>query len=419
MTLVRPAVMGPFLVETVDDVTAIADADWPADSTPSSVFLSRNWLASQQNWHTPPSIYLILRDPDDSRIVAVVPCYLVTDPDNARTDNCPRVLLNVSHPRDLVAAMPKDEGNRLLRLSDQAAQDGLVRYPALVAMAGNGAMFGYASRTDGRHSRESVEHAIVEAFDALADELAVATRTFWYVRPTQFPGLVSDLRRHGYLPALVNADCHLDVPWPSFDGYLASLPASTRSAVRREIRRFHDAGGVVEVRGPDALDEQLARLHSELQRRHGIEVTPDAVLRAFHKVRSTIGEMMRVFVARDDTTVLGFVIVLDWRGQLYGRQAGFVHGDDVGPKFVYFNTIYYAVIHYAIDNKIRRIEYSTESYDAKQRRGCTTTPLLAYVRSETTRQAEVADYLSKYEEGVAAYLAAQGADLPRLADLPR
>jgi predicted N-acyltransferase len=349
--------------------------------------------------------------------VAVVPCYLVTDPGNARTDNCPRVLLNVRHPRDLVAAMPVAEGNRLWQRSEQATVDELVRYPALVAMAGNGAMFGYASRPDGRHSREAVEHAVIEAFDALADGLAVATRTFWYVQPTQFPGLGRDLRRHGYVPTLVNADCHLDVPWSSFDQYLASLPASTRTAARREIRRFHAAGGVVEVRGPDALDERLAALHSGLQRRHGIEVSPDSVLAAFHKVRSTIGDVMRVFVARDATTVLGFVVVLEWHGELYGRQAGFVRDDDAGPRFVYFNTIYYAVIRYAIENRISRIEYSTESYDAKQRRGCSTTPLLAYVRSETTPPAELADYLRHYARGVEVYLAAQGADLPHLADL--
>jgi predicted N-acyltransferase len=416
MMSVRPTAVGQFLVETVEDVTKIADSEWPAGSTPSSVFLSRDWLASQQNWHTPPSIYLILRDRGDSGIVAVLPCYLVTDPEKARTDNCPRVLLNVRHPRDLVAALPEDEGSRLWQRSEQATMDGLVRYPALVAMAGNGAMFGYASRLDGRHSRKTVEHAVIEAFDALADGLAVATRTFWYVRPTQFPRLARDLRRHGYVPTLVNADCHLDVPWISFDQYLASLPGSTRTAARREIRRFQAAGGVVEVRGPDALDERLAALHSGLQRRHGIEVSPDSVLAAFHKVRSTIGDMMRVFVASDATRVLGFVVVLEWHGELYGRQAGFVR-DAAVPPFVYFNTIYYAVIRYAIENRISRIEYSTESYDAKQRRGCSTTPLLAYVRSETAPPVELAEYLRHYAKGVEAYLTAQGANLPQLADL--
>lgn len=407
MTVVAPTSAGPFTVESYVDGEVPDRAGWPRHPVPDSFYLTPEWVGSQDGAATATPVHIVLRAPEDGSIAAVLPCYLLTSPDQARPDNAPRVLLNVRHPRDLAAALPADEADDLVAHGRALHDAGVLGYPALVATAPNAFLFGYTA--DRRHPADVVEAALVTAFEALADRLGAVTRAFWYVRPELFPGLAALLADRGYLGTLVNADCGLDVRWPDFDGYLAALPRRMRPNVRREVRDFADHGLRVEVRDGTALDLETAELHAELQQRYRIPTDPSAVLAGFQRENHRLGERMRVMVAESGARRLGFALLFEHDGVLYARHSGFPRGDGAKTGFVYFNTLYYAVIRYALAHGIRRIEYGTGSYEAKRHRGATVRPLVGYLRSTVADGGQLAGYLARYENAVGAYVRSLGA----------
>jgi predicted N-acyltransferase len=163
------------------------------------------------------------------------------------------------------------------------------------------------------------------------------------------------------------------------------------------------------VRSADALDLTLATQYAGLQRRYKHSGDPEEIMASYKHQREQIGGSFRVFVTESAGKPLGFVLALQHDDVLYTRHAGFERGEGRSSNFVYFNTLFYAMIEYAIEQGVTRIEYGTESYDAKRRRGASTTDLESFVKTTTAAPEDLADYLALYERGVRAYLTAHGA----------
>jgi hypothetical protein len=68
------------------------------------------------------------------------------------------------------------------------------------------------------------------------------------------------LRKHGYQLAPSGADMQLEVPWASFEAYLASLSANPRRAVKKTLQQVTDAGYVVRSLSLEDLARHEARL---------------------------------------------------------------------------------------------------------------------------------------------------------------
>lgn len=396
-----------FDVEVRSDLETVASGAWPVGAIPESMFLTRSWLESQHKWNTMDCRYIVIRDSRNGSTVAVLPCYIARDPEQVRFDNAPRVLLNLQHPRDLAACLGPNSAAELTAKRDALSASGALGYPALVATSANGYLFGYASET-AHLASDIVEDCVVRAFDEFADRGAFVTRAVWYVREIDCPTLGPRLKARGYSGALVNAECHMDVAWATFEEYLASLSPGRRGAVRREIRRFEMSGAAVTLHDASAITDEVVALYAGLQSRYGQAIDPGVVLDGFMRTRTVMGDRMKVFLAHVGETLLGFVVAFEYGNVLHCRQAGF---KDVGgntTQFTYFNTVYYAVIRYAIASGIPRIEYGTESYDAKEARGCRSSKLAVYVRSTKANAAELTDYFELYSRAVESYLVAHG-----------
>lgn len=398
-----------FHAEAVTGIADVEASEWPNESQPQSFYLTYGWLKSQERTAVPEPRYLVLRCARDGRILAAMPCYITTAADQVRFDNCPRMLLDVRHPRDLTAHLSSDEFAEFTYVNAVAQEAGVATYPALVATAANAAMFGYAASTASQDDRNDIESALASAFEQLAESMGCATRSFWYVRAGQFPALAERLAEHGYERTLINVDSRLAVTWGCMADYIASLPRAQRFNVRRELRDFRSAGYRVRVSSAVALNPELAVKYAALQRRYGHSVDIDAILESYRDLREHIGDVLRVFVAESDTELLGFVLAVHHEDVLYTRHAGFDRADGPRSNFVYFNTLFYSMIEYAIEHAVARIEYGTESYDAKRRRGASMTALESFVKTTTADAGALANYLRYFERGVRSYLAAHGA----------
>jgi hypothetical protein len=68
------------------------------------------------------------------------------------------------------------------------------------------------------------------------------------------------LRKHGYQPAPSGPDLQLEVKWPSFADYLASLSANARRAVKKTLQQVEGAGYAVRVLSLEDVERQETRL---------------------------------------------------------------------------------------------------------------------------------------------------------------
>ncbi|MEV0274585.1 GNAT family N-acetyltransferase [Hamadaea sp. NPDC050747] len=407
---------GRHSIDVFTDIKDVPLSHWPSTTIPSSVYPTGEWLDSQQGWNTPTPVYAVLRRTSDDSVAAAVSCFLAEQPDQVRFDNVPRMLLNVDHPRDLAGSLDEAEASVLRERAASLRDSDALPYPALVVTAANAAMFGYAT-TEAESPLPDAETlaALADGIDVIAERLGAPTRAFWYVRPADFPDFGDELVKKGYARTLINADSRLDIAWNSLDEYVAWLPRSRRYDVKREIRAFREAGYRVTVDGGDAIDERLSELYAGLQRRFGFPAEPGAVLAGFQRVRERLDAKMRVFVARDGDEPLGFVLALEHEGVLYTRQAGFTRGTGSSSNFIYFNTLFYEMIAYAIDRGLRGIEYGTESFGAKLQRGCRLRAIESYVRSTSAAPEELSDYFQLYERAIGAYMVQHGVDPAKLA----
>lgn len=213
------------------------------------------------------------------------------------------------------------------------------------------------------------------------------------------------LEAAGLAPALVGADCVLDVRWRSLDEYLADPSRRRREQIRREMRRFRAAGLRLEMRGAEAIGPELAELQANVQRKYGHLPDVAGYRRQHELVASALGERVRLFLARRSGRTVGFTLCYEWDGVLYTRSIGFDYAA-LGADACYFHVEFYGPIACAAERGLREIHYSMESYEAKVWRGCRVRPLAGYVHVEAAPRAALLRCLELGSRARAARLAA-------------
>jgi len=199
---------------------------------------------------------------------------------------------------------------------------------------------------------------------------------------------------------LAGAEAEFDVAWDSFAAYLRWLPASRRSAVRREMRRLTDSGLTVDTARIGDVIEEITPLLASLQRRYGHGVSDAHVAALLQRQRRFLHDESVVFLARRGARLLGFSLFYQWRSCLWARAVG---TPDPSPesRFVYFDVLFYSPIRHAIDRGLRRIHFGRGSLQGKVARGARLAPLWSLVWPASTVPPEVT-----------ASLAARAADTP-------
>lgn len=181
-------------------------------------------------------------------------------------------------------------------------------------------------------------------------------------------------------PFLAAAQTELAGGWPDFEGYLATLPSPRRNKIRRERKRYAEAGFTTRVNaGTAALDEATAHLQLGLRRRYGVAGSVESVLRDYAHLAATVDEHVVVFRCEREGRPGGMSLALLDGDHLHVRLAGFDY-DGTGGDFVYFNAVYYEPIRWGIERGIRRYSFGTGTYQAKLARGCTAVPAYGVVR---------------------------------------
>lgn len=188
------------------------------------------------------------------------------------------------------------------------------------------------------------------------------------------------LTEHGYIEIPAEPRAVMDIDWPDFAGYLASLPRKGRQSVRADERRLAAADVVVEVAQFTEADVPLA---ARLALGTASKYEPDSSLAEMERWLETVARQqlvpVRIVRARLGDRVCGFMLMVEWRGVLYSQHGGFDYAIK-GNLPVYFGVVFYAGIRYAIDRGLRRIEYSLGSSEVKKSRGCSLPRQRSYVR---------------------------------------
>lgn len=195
----------------------------------------------------------------------------------------------------------------------------------------------------------------------------------------------------------------LEVEWPDFDGYVASLGSSRRSIVRRDLRAFEEAGLSIRTEGLGRVAE-LAPLLSNVRRRHGVWGESVASCEQYLGACAAPGlaERSVVFLCEERGETIAFALAYRFGDTLTLRCVGLDYAR-CGRRAEYFNVLFYAPIAHAAEAGLAALDFSTEALDAKLLRGCMAVPLwtaLAPAAGASPRELaeRSAETLSAWEE---------------------
>jgi hypothetical protein len=200
--------------------------------------------------------------------------------------------------------------------------------------------------------------------------------------PPQAELLLDVLRRRGYVAGVVSATTRLDLPGDTFDDYLGCLTSRRRGQVRREMRRFAEAGGTVDhAVGADAAGwlGLVAQLESALQQAHGFTASDNLYLALNRRFLDQFGPSMHLLRASLHGEPVATVTLLHTGGEMVVRAFGACDHPEVRAAMVYFNLVYYASIGLAQRLGVRRMWFGTSTVDTKRWRGLTVVPLRAAI----------------------------------------
>jgi predicted N-acyltransferase len=195
---------------------------------------------------------------------------------------------------------------------------------------------------------------------------------------------MSGLENLGYQKYPYDNILYLNIQWNSFEEYLGSLRARTKQNIRREIKKCAESGIKIEVL-PDFWE--LAKTLAELGGKNVLKWTkgkwhsPYDV--DFYKNLSKFAsDKVRLFVASKNGDVVGFCCCFQQGDNLYLQHCGFNYEVLGKTDFTYFNAVYYAPIRWAIENKIRRMNYARGLAKLKKRRGLMSEKVYSFVKCQ-------------------------------------
>jgi predicted N-acyltransferase len=339
---------------------------WPVE-------LSYDWLRYEEGRVAARCVYLVVVD-DTGRYLGAAVAYLFDGTGHHTAYPVHEVLLGASHyPAPAV-------GDRAARLRELAERlRARARFiPSLVCVSPSSYQPGLLWRRRSDLTEQSlVVEGVLDMFADASNAMGATASAVLFVPGTSTP-LIEGLRRAGYHPARLGANSVLRLPFTSFDDYVLSLPPQRRRKVTRERARFAGLGPVIKTGGPELLDHDCAKLAAAHYRRYGHETSIPAVLDRFARIERQAP--LRVVTASVDGRLVGFSAFLVDTGRFIGRM----YGSDSGGYFEYFNLVYYEPIRLAIEDRVKEIQYGSETYDAKVFRGCQLTPLVGYFTSTDT-----------------------------------
>jgi len=324
---------GTLTVTSIDQITDIDQSEWDRLAGSASLYSAYAWLAFVETYGDCTPCYRLVHQ--NGTVVAALPSYRFGGP-------IPRFY-------DPDFLLPEVSAGR----------------PVLVG----GTRQGYATEFLLAPGLDEVGRGAARRalLDALRAESA-ALRVLLYL-PTDELLAVRSLLSDEDRIFLLDARARLTVPPGGRAGYRAMVSDNARNRMRKEMRRFADAGCRAEVRRLSECHSHLGELSAQVLRRYGHPITAEEEAARFAaQASSPLNDLCYVILARQGDRVVGFTQFFVWGGVLYGRLHGL---DDTIARSaaLYYNLTYYQAVDLAAELGCTAIDLGCDSYEAKVRRG--------------------------------------------------
>ncbi|WP_369778135.1 GNAT family N-acetyltransferase [Streptomyces sp. R33] len=382
---------GPELVE----LTSIRDADvdeWNALAGDAALYSSHRWLLYGEELHDSGSRHLVASSA--SSYVAGLPTHRFTG--------------KVPHFYDPAVLFPG------------AAEPATPERPLLLG----GTRLGYTSEvivapgTAGPLATAGVR-TVLDRFRALgAADGALAA--LLYLTDESVERLLPLLGPRDQV-VMMDATAVLPVDPDGLEGYRRRFTSHQFTSIRREMRRYTDAGCRTEVKRLSECHQLLGPLSAQVLIRYGHPVTDASESERFAQQATLFDDNCRILAAYQGDRMVGFTQYFFWGDTMYARSHGL--DDSIAREAkLYFNLTYYEAVQYAAAHGYRSVDLSCDAFQAKVSRAARlrplwgvvldapwTGPVLDRVRAEEkARRAEFASHDPGIESRVAQLVDARG-----------
>jgi predicted N-acyltransferase len=218
-------------------------------------------------------------------------------------------------------------------------------------------------------------------------------------------------------PVLLEADATFELPASGWDAWLATLPSKRRVSVRREVRRFEEAGYEIVRRPLSECVEQIPQLAGATQSRYGSSAPQDLwrKLLGMHIAAMGAAAQVALCMRPGDDEPVGFALYYVHGETLYLRWAGFDYSRLAGAA-EYFNLMYYSHVVLAPQIGVRRLHAGIKTIEAKALRGARLRPLWLVDLAQDSPLAREREAVRAYNEAAAQRLRADARTRAALGD---
>jgi predicted N-acyltransferase len=185
--------------------------------------------------------------------------------------------------------------------------------------------------------------------------------------------LLAELRRRRWVTGLLSCTNLLPVRWDSFAAYLDWLPRSRRVNVRKALRRADAAGAVCAVRRGTGDVAVMAGLIRATAEHHGSPVFFDEQF--LGAVLERLGPAAVVFTVRGGGRPILSCLAVDLGGELAPWCIGLDYASLA--TFGQYNLLYAELVRYAIEHRLRVVNFGRSTYYIKRKYGCVLRPVYA------------------------------------------
>jgi predicted N-acyltransferase len=198
-----------------------------------------------------------------------------------------------------------------------------------------------------------------------------------------FPGsdtaLLDLLRGQGFFKTDSFPSAIIDLPYTTFDGYLASLGNGTRKDLRRKLKKARDSGALT-TKVVESVEDSIDDIYRLYLNTYNAGATKFEKLTKefFWKAAEKAGPGCRYFLYYINGALAAFNLCFLHDDLLIDKFIGFDY--DVSRQYSLYFVSWCVNVQWCIDNGIKRYQVGQTDYDPKTYLGCGLVPLYAYVR---------------------------------------
>ncbi|MCH1438045.1 MAG: GNAT family N-acetyltransferase [Rubripirellula sp.] len=336
---------------------------WDKVTANSSVFLSREYLASAQNEFTSDIVrdFALIYDAEQPVAAIATQTFDVTGPQLVRTD----------------AANPKD-------LPEQWKRKSLSFLKRRIMMCGNVHTWGPhgIAITDG-HDQQKVWHGVADCLYRIRRANRLHGQIDYVIikdlcESDQFDATPLNSFRYRPLETEPNMVLTLDPQWRSMDDYLASLTKRYRAAAKKVMKPFASPNlSLSHIQDIQSEAEKILELYK------AVASKADTCLfelrnTTLPRTAAALGDRFVTIGIRENDQLIGFVTIIRDGETAIGFYLGMDY--DANSRLPVYHALLLSVVEQAIRWRCKDVSFGRTALDAKSRLGCKPENVHVWVR---------------------------------------